>query len=172
MKVLPVPYLSQRNNRIDPSATCNVTSIAMCLMYFGVQSKEQLEDELSRYVDAEGLNRGSPADLKKIVEAYGCKDDFRSTATIEQLKKHIDGGNPAVIHGWFTASGHIVTVVGYTSLGLIVHDPWGEYFESGYETEASGANLRYSWELIRRTCMDDGQFWVHFISKSDRAAKI
>lgn len=168
MKLLAVPYLSQRDNRIDPFDTCNVTSIAMCLAYFGVKPQDpskQLEDELSRYVDAEGLQRGSPTDLAKVVTHYGLSDEFRIDATVDRLKGWIDGGNPAVIHGYFTRSGHIVTAVGHDSDSLIVHDPWGEYFASGYDTSAVGANLSYSWELIRRTCIPDGQFWVHFISK-------
>lgn len=168
MKLLPVPYLSQRDNKRDPWATCNVTSIAMCLAYFGVKPRdpaEQLEDELSRYMDAESLQRGSPIDLAKTVEHYGCQDEFRTDANFDRLKGWLDGGNPAVIHGYFTRSGHIVTAVGYTIASLIVHDPWGEYFAGGYDTQALGVNLCYSWGLIRQTCMPDGQFWVHFISK-------
>lgn len=33
--VLPVPYLSQRDNQYKASSTCNVTSVAMCLAYAG-----------------------------------------------------------------------------------------------------------------------------------------
>jgi len=56
-------------------------------------------------------------------------------------------------------------VVGYDSEGFFIHDPYGEWFEIGYDTEASGAYLHYNYRLIRRICMPDGKFWVHFISK-------
>jgi hypothetical protein len=65
----------------------------------------------------------------------------------------------------FTRSGHIVVARGYDFRGLIVNDPHGEYFRSGYDTSVSGAALRYSYGLIQETCAYDDQFWVHFVSK-------
>ena len=61
---LPVPYLSQLDNRYRPSGTCNVTSVAMCLMYFNIkpETKEpQLEDELFFAYGAKGAR--SPLSL-------------------------------------------------------------------------------------------------------------
>jgi len=55
--------------------------------------------------------------------------------------------------------------VGYDEYGFIVHDPYGEWFSSGYRTDLSGSYLNYSYLLIRRVCIPDGSFWVHFISK-------
>jgi hypothetical protein len=55
--------------------------------------------------------------------------------------------------------------VGYDEFGFIVHDPYGEWFSSGYRTDLSGSYLHYSYRLITRVCIPDGSFWVHFISK-------
>jgi uncharacterized protein YvpB len=165
---LSVPYKSQLDNWYNPTGSCNVTSLSMCLEYLGASRKSsygQFEDELYEYAENRGLSRHEPLDLAQIVEAYGCRDDFNPNATIEEVKRWLAGGNPAVIHGYFTSSGHIIALVGYDSNGFIVHDPYGEWFSTGYRTDLSGAFLPYSYDLIRQTCIPDGDFWVHFISR-------
>jgi uncharacterized protein YvpB len=163
---LNVPYKSQLDNEFNPTGACNVTSIAMCLAYFGIEPQElpQLEDELYQYIERKGLSRHSPEDLARVVRDYGKKDDFTIWGTFERCRNHISAGNPAVIHGYFTSFGHIIVLVGYDDKGFIVHDPYGEWFGSGYRTDLSGKFLHYSYGLIQRTCIPDGQFWVHYIS--------
>lgn len=163
-----VPYKSQLDNWYNPTGSCNVTYQAMCLEYLGAEracSEEQFEDELYAYAEKAGLDRHSPSDLAQIVRDYGCQDSFSVSASIQDVKDWLDTGNPAVIHGWFTLSGHIVAVVGYDDSSLIVHEPYGEWFSWGYRTALIGAYLPYSNDLIRRTCMPDGDFWIHFISR-------
>jgi len=164
---LDVPYKSQLDNRFNPTGACNVTAIAMCLEYLGYKSdsREQLEDELYRYMTDIGLNRHSPHDLAQVVQDYGYSDTFKSNATIEECKLWLKSGSPIVMHGYFTNFGHIITGVGYDDNGFIVHDPYGEYFRTGYRTDLSGKNLHYSYKLIKEKCIPDGSFWVHFISK-------
>jgi uncharacterized protein YvpB len=165
---LDVPYKSQVDNWYNPTGACNVTSIAMCLEYFETPlrtSMNQFEDELYYYALEQGYSRHSPYDLAQIVRDYGRKDYFTENALIEDVKDWVASGKPAVIHGYFTSFGHIVVVVGYDEYGFIVHDPFGEWFSTGYRTDLSGAYLHYSYRLIRRVCIPDGNFWVHFISK-------
>jgi uncharacterized protein YvpB len=165
---LDIDYLSQLDNFENPTGACNVTSMAMCLEYFRIPQRtnaSQFEDELYRYALDNGLSRHSPYDLAKIVRDYGLQDEFRTNATIDEVKNWLADLNPAVIHGYFTSFGHIVVVVGYDENGFYVHDPYGEWFPGGYRTDLSGKYLHYSYRLIRRTCIPDGSFWVHFISK-------
>lgn len=165
---LNVPYKSQLDNWYNPTGSCNVTSIAMCLEYLGASRRSsigQFEDELYEYTLNQGLSRHSPYDLARVVRDYGCRDTFRTNATIEDAKAWLADGNPAVIHGYFTSFGHIIVLVGYDDRGFLVHDPYGEWFEWGYRTDLSGAYLHYSYDLIERLCIPDGSFWVHFISK-------
>ena len=163
---LDVLYKSQLDNRYHPTGTCNVTSIAMCLEYLGVEARqEQLEDELYKYALSKGYDYQSPYDLAQIVKDYEHQDIFKENATIKEVQNWLVGGNPAVIHGYFTRVGHIVTIVGFDDRGFLVHDPYGEWFSTGYRTDLSGAYLHYSYRLIRRLCIPDGNFWVHFISK-------
>ena len=165
---LGVPYRSQMDNFYNPTGACNVTSLAMCMDFSRVPRRKrtgQFEDELYEYALAKGYSRLDPYDLAKIVKDYGAQDFFTESSTIDEVQDWLASGNPAVIHGYFTSFGHIIVAVGYDSEGFFVHDPYGEWFESGYNTDASGAYLHYSYRLIRRVCMPDGKFWVHFISK-------
>lgn len=169
-----VPYKPQNDNIENPTGACNVTSLAMCLEYFKIPrrtSAGQFEDELYRYALDQGLDRHNPDDLAQIVRDYGAKDTFTQAATIDQVKDWLAKKKPTVIHGYFTPSGHIIVLVGYDSTGFIVHDPYGEWFADGYDLNNPDGNnekgkfKHYSYNLIRETCIPDGQFWVHFISE-------
>ncbi len=167
------PYFSQLDNEQNPTGSCNVTSVAMVLKYLGAKRNPryknlfgQFEDELYAYMLDRGLSRHSPADLAFVVKEYGCFDEFRSDATLKQVKDWLDDGNPVIIHGYFTAFGHIMPVKGYDDYGLIVNDPYGEWFSDGYRTDLSGEGLHYSYDLIERVCIPDGSFWVHFCART------
>jgi uncharacterized protein YvpB len=165
---LGIPYRSQIDNFNNPTGSCNVTSLAMCLDFLRVPRRTQTgqyEDELYEYAIAQGYSRWDPYDLAKIVKDYGAQDFFTENASIDDVQDWLASGNPAVIHGYFTSFGHIIVAAGYDSEGFFLHDPYGEWFPSGYDTSLSGAYLHYSYRLIRRVCMADGNFWVHFISK-------
>jgi GH24 family phage-related lysozyme (muramidase)/uncharacterized protein YvpB len=172
--LLPVPYLSQRDNSENPNGSCNVTCFAMMMGYFGIANRTnaaQLEDELYRYMEGNGLSRHNPTDLRSMARAYGLIDDFNPTATIEQVKKHLSSGRPVITHGYFTSFGHIVAIIGYNDKGFIVHDPYGEWTSEGYDrndpngNNTKGKQLTYSYGLIERTCLTDNQFWVHFVDR-------
>lgn len=166
------PYLSQINNEIHPSGTCNVTSVAMCMAFFGEpvlrKTGEQLEDYLTRFCLDNGLSRHSPGDLEILAQKHGYRPRFTAHATWEEVKAWLDQGKVCIVHGWFTASGHILVVVGYDDEKgcWIVHDPWGEWFPMprGYDTSVSGEYLEYSFRMMSGTCGPDaeGQLWIHF----------
>lgn len=174
---LKVPYLSQLDNVNSPYGTCNLTSVAMVLRFFGIKGngEGQLEDQLFHRIGALGLDRHSPEDLAYLINLdygkYGIRDKFKYDATHKDLKAHLASGNPAIVHGFFTTSGHIIVVRGYDDKayggkgGYIVNDPYGEYFGSGYDTERTGEKLIYSYSLMRDLAGRDGDFWVHFITK-------
>lgn len=167
---LKVPYLSQLDNNYKPYGTCNTTSLAMCMAYFGHQKIDvngvQLEDELTDYCFEHKLSRHSPYDLKVVLERYGYKDDFQEHATWDAVKKWLDAGKPCILHGYFTAFGHIVVIIGYNEEGFVINDPYGEYWEEGgYDTSVSGAGLTYSYKLLQRLCSPDGKLFIHYVSK-------
>ena len=128
--ILGVPYLSQVDNVNVPNGTCNLTCVAMCLMFLGVKPKNsnfQLEDELFGFVESRGWDRHEAQTLKNVIEAYGFKDNYRSDGSLTKIKNHIrDNKMPCIIHGYFTRSGHIITVVGFNDKGLIINDPYAD----------------------------------------------
>jgi len=165
---LEVPYFSQLDNINNPTGSCNVTSVAMCLSFLGLRPKNpkvQLEDEFYQYCLDKGLSRHSPLDLAKVVKAYGYKDDFQDKAKWADVKTWLSAGKPIVVHGYFTTFGHIVVIRGFNERGWIVNDPYGEWWDSGYDTNASGAGLTYSYGMMQRICGNDGDLWIHYISK-------
>jgi|694.fasta_scaffold76303_3 GH24 family phage-related lysozyme (muramidase) len=171
--LLNVPYLSQLDNRENPFGSCNVTCVAMCLTYLGMPPKPgtQLEDELYRKMEQLGWSRHDPNDLKTLIDSFpGYKDIFRPNGSFKDIQTSIDAGNPVIIHGYFTQSGHIIVVCGYDDKGFIVNDPYGEYFSSGYDNDRSGEKLHYSYNLIGRTCSPESQsnprnIWYHTVFK-------
>ncbi|MEP0868619.1 C39 family peptidase [Trichocoleus desertorum AS-A10] len=163
---LNVPYFSQRDNPRYSWATCNVTSIAMIFYYYGRRSQGgQLEDELLQWC----LNRygqGSQTDnavLSEMIKAYGFKTSFSTTRNWAAVKDELINGRPVVMGGDFTATGHIVCVVGYTAQGFIVNDPWGDALSGYYDTE--GRKLLYPYSYMDRVAGPDGNVWAHFIAR-------
>jgi len=151
--LLDVPYLSQRDNKIRPHQTCNVTSCAMVIKYYypTLKYNGQLEDELAtKLINKYGNdsiyyhNR-----LVEILKEYGVKSIFNTVTNFEDVKKHLANGNPVIYSGKFTGSGHIIVLIGYDDKGFIVNDPYGEWFSTGYQNK-SGAKLHYSYNLISR----------------------
>jgi hypothetical protein len=54
-----------------------------------------------------------------------------------------------------------------TDIKPITPYPYGEWFESGYNNDASGENLHYSNDLIKSKCSPEGEnyLWLHRITK-------
>ena len=170
---LKIPYLSQLDNRFNPYGSCNVTCVGMCLRYLGMQNQGgiQLEDQLYQKLETLGRSRHDPYDLKYLIETFpGYKDIFRENGGFADIQSSLDAGNPVIIHGYFTKFGHIIVVRGYDSKGLLVNDPYGEWFSSGYDTSRSGERLHYSYDLIARTCSPESKanprhIWYHTVFK-------
>ncbi len=165
---LAVPYFSQRDNPRYSWSTCNVTSIAMVLYYYGQRSRnpaQQLEDELLQWI-LERYGPGAQTNhtyLSQLIRAYGYPTSFATNRRWAEVKDEILAGRPVILAGDFTASGHIVTVMGYTSQGYMVNDPWGNALTGYVNTE--GRKLLYPYSYMDRVAGPDGSVWAHFIRR-------
>lgn len=171
---LPMTYLSQLDNENHPYGTCNLTSLAMTMIFYGHPrfdaAGRQLEDQLYFLCENKGLDRHVHEHLQEIITGFGYKDDYQTNAKWVDVKRHLAGGNPCICAGWFSRSGHILVISGYNESGFIVQDPFGcwYYQEDGnhyYDTSASGANLTYPYHELVAACGPDGDLWMHYISK-------
>lgn len=168
---LPIPhidYYDQNDNKEAPWGSCNVTAIAMDLAYLGIPQRYpqmRYPDELDAYCDEHGLDRHSPLDLVKLVEAYGCRDDFNYHSNWDNIKAWLNNGLPVVVHTQLTQSGHVILLRGYDNTGVWVNDPNGVWTPDGYDETKSGENLHYSWDLMYQTVSSDNQLWAHHITK-------
>ncbi|MEO0840123.1 MAG: C39 family peptidase [Cyanobacteria bacterium J06643_5] len=166
---LPVPHLSQLDNKFQPAKTCNVTCVAMCLSYFGIHPKnsnQQLEDELFKFVENKGWNKYLHDDLRRLFIEYGVFNVFKMEATWDEVKLHLANKKPVIISGKFTPPGHIIVLRGYDEKGFWVNDPYGEFFHSGYRTDLTGENLHYSYKLVKsKSYSGSDKTWAHFPEK-------
>jgi len=166
---LLVPWFGQRDNKFKPFGTCNVTCVAMCLYFYGIRPKragEQLEDELFKSVSNKGWDRHVHDHLRRLCLEYGIHDRFKVDASWDEVKLHLANGNPVIYSGKLTHSGHIIVLRGYDATGFWVNDPFGEFFNSGYQNK-SGDNLHYSYGLLQQKSMTGNAktTWAHFPEK-------
>lgn len=164
-----VPYLSQRDNRIRPSQTCNMTCAAMVIGFYYPEklgNNHQLEDVLTQKLTAEkGVDAiYYHANIVAVLEEYGVNSRFSVETSWDAIKKHLGTGNPVIYSGKFTNSGHIIVLRGYDDKGFFVNDPWGEWFPLGYQ-KRSGEKLHYSYGMMQRLSYAEGGGWAHLCTK-------
>jgi hypothetical protein len=159
-------YYYQYHNANEPSGTCGVTSAAMLLSSHGTSvTPDQLYRRFGR---AQGQ---SPEGLASIYRAYGLYATSTYSGTFDQIKRHIDAGRPVVVHGDFTAAGHIVVAVGYDDRGFVFHDPsgrWSGIFRGGYpgRTSTNGRFVHYSTSSLQNVIGPSGNVWMSVASRS------
>lgn len=156
---LSVPYYSQRDYGGGQSwSICGCTSVAMVLSYWGVK------------IDPDGVLAGwgkgscqSPPGCEGVFEANKLKATSTYKGTWKEIRDQIDLGRPVVIHGRFTASGHIIVVVGYDEKGYWCNDPAGKWEQVNDDSYAdnpkNGAKVYYQEEAMWRACGGDGDVW-------------
>jgi hypothetical protein len=107
---------------------------------------------------------GTPGDpyvmgkyLAKRVAEYRFLDD----ASLNDARKALNDGYSLITHGWFTGSGHVISIVGWEldksklSYRFICDDPWMEFdFKNWrYLPGTSGNDVRYSSYGIYAACV-------------------
>src|SRR4028118_353769 len=154
---LDVPYYPQYDNGYSPSTSCFATSASMAMAFYGVKPKGsgQLEDELFLYLQDNGLDRFSWADIAYLLRQYGCVGTANMAGTFDDIRAALDTGYPVILGTYFTHAGHIVLVKGYDVHGLVCHDPWGTALGAGqYHATKTGKDVHYPWSFVSEYASD------------------
>lgn len=174
-----IVYNSQRDNKINPSIACNVTSTQMFMQ--SLTSTPATDDELMRYCNSKEMVEWSKKNVgswtldfakngklnqvhsvlaKAVYDLTGIACRATSGLTIDNIKSHIDKGYPVVLGGLFIKlkngklGGHMVTCIGYNQDGLIINDPWGDW-NTNYE-DHNGEKRIYSYDKLKGVLTGNG----------------
>jgi hypothetical protein len=189
---------SQRNNKIMPLITCQVTSMVMGLSYLGWDFPEgkydQPEDNLKAYFMEQGKNPEIHADLAEYTNRWLGKSavSFSTRRTLTQIVNEIVDGRPVVMSGQFPGFpnrlnrplGHVVCLVGCEWLPanaenpvatpdfFIIDDPYGNTMNN-WKGSGNDVNLDaetfFAWLKPER---DRGIKWGHFLTSPNDAVKL
>jgi hypothetical protein len=151
---IDVPYFYQYDNTYEPGSTCGITSAAMLVDTFHPDSVTP-DTLYLRYGKSAGQ---SPSTLAALYEDEGLHADWTTTGTRAQIRAHLDAGRPVVAHGYWTGSGHVVVIVGYSDTDWIVNDPAGDWYTCYGCGEADHVHypLGGSWDDAMSV---DGDLW-------------
>jgi hypothetical protein len=148
----PMPYYCQWDNANYQGRSCNMTSLAMALGYYGidVSPMECIISAFNSGRDIANLD-AIAAVAEKMLQQHGRTDVKvvkmqNPAATTEDVIRFLRQGSPVIAGGYFSGgSGHYLLVRGYnpTKNGFWVNDPagaWDGVPRSGYA--ARGAACR------------------------------
>ncbi|MHB2015325.1 MAG: C39 family peptidase [Candidatus Xenobia bacterium] len=167
---IKAPYFCQWDNQIAPGGSCNMTSLAMALAFYDKSAPgpyARIADNLLHECEVRGLDRHELAVIAQLAREHGLADDASYTDSLDQVKEHLATGNPVIVQGTFTASGHVVLVCGVdTEQGRwLVNDPaghWPHYENPGWEP---GEQVWYDSAWFDQHAAPDGHVWAHLLGK-------
>ena len=128
-KVLTVPYYNQRANDDDPEGRkgdtqCYSTVMAMWTSYLTGNTVTTKEYNKTRH--KYGTSTDAAAQQKALKD-YGIDSKLETGVQgYDNLRKEIDDGYPVPLGMKYTGTGHWAMLTGYSPLGWIVHDPFGQ----------------------------------------------
>jgi hypothetical protein len=79
------------------------------------------------------------------------RDSAYDNASMRDARRRLDAGVPVPVHGAFTASGHLIVLLGYDDQYYYVHDPAGDWARRDQlDTPTAGRYARYPREALVR----------------------
>lgn len=159
------PYFHQYNNRYAPGASCQNTSVAMVLAKYGWKGKpDDITARFGRYMAQ--TPSGLASVFNTLARENGLKVRLRAhtNMTPSKIISLLKEGKPVITHGWFTRSGHVVTLTGYDGNNFKVNDPagkWAQRFMGGYNSYASGNGVFYNKNTVYNAILEGGTAWAH-----------
>ena len=167
-----LPYFYQYYNSINPGGSCQNTSMAMILKYYGASS--ETPDEISSYYGtSQGQTVAGWQSVFNSEAAYfglSVRDAGTTVGSVTQLRSVLAQGKPVAVHGYLTAYGHVIVILGYDGTYYTCHDPAGKwnqvYMGGGYTgTDPTGGKfVKYSKAALEQAIAPDGNIWMHILS--------
>ena len=177
--VKDVPYFYQYNNTNNPSGSCQNTCVAMVLRYFAIQEGKDVA--ISNAITPDAISTawgtkkaqsvaGLEAVFNKEAETKGLvvRDKGSETMPLADFVTTVKGSKtPFIVHGYFTAYGHIMVVLGFDGVDYICNDPAGkwsqQYQKGGYSSnnDSEGKTIKYAKQAFEAAISPDGMVWVH-----------
>ena len=161
--------------------TCQSACIAKAI---GTTDVMRVRRELLASCQA-GEMAGSPSVMGRYLRSRVKFYQFSDAGSINDICEFLQKpeGRMVITHGWFTASGHVISIVRAEKRGFIVDDPYGEFsftlwryirpigddrlypYAGIYAACVAGASLVDAKAIYarRELQMDYGNAWVHFI---------
>ena len=133
-----IPYYNQYDNVNYGYATCQNTSVAMVLSHYEYSiHPDTIFNEWGKDIAQ------SPSGLNMVYRHYARNSDIQTftNASPEELQSALQQGYTAIVHGYFTRSGHVIVVHGFDGQRYYVNDPAGQWdgcFKCGYNGSYNG----------------------------------
>lgn len=103
---------------------------------------------------------GDPAVMGEYLRRYVDHYEFTANGSLDDAAKWLDAESRVIItHGWFTSSGHVISLVGTERIGMkdyfMVDDPWGEFMFADWRYGANwnGNDRSYSRYGLYAACI-------------------
>lgn len=133
---------------------------------------------------------GDPTVMGKYLRERVKHYEFLPNGSLSEAAASFDGENKVVItHGWFTGSGHVISLVGTKRINLkdyfVVDDPWDEFMFANWRYGAewnsddrvysryglyaaciAGADMHGAYQVYKRSELDSNRKggWFHLTS--------
>jgi Peptidase_C39 like family len=175
-----VPYFYQYNNSINPSGSCQNTTMAMVLKYYlkkagnTTAANNMTPDYISSYWGTSQAQSVSGYQSVFNTEAahlgLSVRDAGTTNMSLSTFRSQAALGKPVVVHGYFTSYGHVITVLGYDGTYYYCNDPAGKWSQTyaygGYSTVNSteGINVKYSKAAFEAAIYDGVSIWAHIFN--------
>jgi hypothetical protein len=164
-----VPYFYQYNNSINPGGSCQNTSIAMLIKFYG--GTTEYPDAISSYYGTSQAQTVSGLETVFNSEAQyfglNVRDIGHTDGTFADIQTLLAAGKPVIVHGYFTNYGHVMVITGYTGTSYICNDPAGrwsqQYGYGGYCqcNSTEGKDIYYSKAAFEDAIGPNGTIWYH-----------
>ncbi|MBK6265940.1 S-layer homology domain-containing protein [Marivirga sp. S37H4] len=164
-----VPYFYQLANSYNGPGSCQNTSLAMVLNYYG---GNVTPDILSNYYGTDKAQTVAGLEDLFNKEAVYMGLDVRIKGTefgsLTKMNESLAAGKPVIAHGYTTGYGHILVFVGFDGTYYYANDPFGKWdqvaYSSGYvNTSTAGKYIKYHKDAVKAAFAPDGYIWMHEI---------